>query len=76
MFQVVKCSTWMPLVLYQEGTYCNPRQSRAGHTRQGRHWEPSLAVHVAISLGVHLGTLTAFERKGLIQDGEQVENGR
>ena len=33
-------------------------------------------VHVAISPGVHLGTLTAFERKGLIQDGEQVENGR
>ena len=35
----------------------------------------SLVVHVAISPGVHLGTLTAFERKGLIQDGEQVENG-
>ena len=29
-----------------------------------------------ISPGVHLGTLTASERKGLIQDGEQVENGR
>ena len=42
MFQVVQCSTWMPLVLYQEGTYGNTRQSRAGHTRQGRHWEPSL----------------------------------
>ena len=35
--------------------------------------EDILEVHVAISLGVHLGTLTAFERKGLIQDGEQVE---
>ena len=30
---------------------------------------------MAISPGVHLWTLTAFERKGLIQDGEQVENG-
>ena len=36
----------------------------------------SQEVHVAISPGVHLGTLTAFESKGLIQDGEQVENGR
>ena len=33
-------------------------------------------VHVAISPGVHLGTLTGFETKGLIQDGGQVENGR
>ena len=42
-FQVVQCSTWMPLVFYQEGTCGNPWQSRAGHTRPGRHWEPSLA---------------------------------
>ena len=32
--------------------------------------------HVVISLGVQLGTLTGFERKGLIQDGELVGNGR
>ena len=42
MFQVVQCSTWMPPLLYQEGTYGNPRQSRAGHTREGRHWETYL----------------------------------
>ena len=36
----------------------------------------SLEVYVAISPGVYLETLTAFERKGLIQDREQVENGR
>ena len=35
-----------------------------------------LEVHVAISPSVHLGTLRVFERKGLIQDGEKVENGR
>ena len=32
--------------------------------------------HVVISPGVELGTLTGFERKGLIQDGEPVGNGR
>ena len=32
--------------------------------------------HVVISPGVELGTLTGFERKGLIQDGEAVGNGR
>ena len=42
MFQVVQRSTWKPLVLYQEITYGNPRQPRAGHTRPGLHWEPSL----------------------------------
>ena len=31
--------------------------------------------HVVISPGVELGTLTGFERKGLIQDGEAVGNG-
>ena len=31
---------------------------------------------MAISPGVHLGILTAFERKGLMQDVEQVENRR
>ena len=36
----------------------------------------SLEVYVAISPGVHLETLTAFERKGHIQEREQVENGR
>ena len=34
-FQVVQCSTWMPLVLYQEGTCGNHWQSRAGHNRPG-----------------------------------------
>ena len=42
MFHLAQCSTWMPLVLYQDGTYGNPRQSRAGHTRPGLHWEPFL----------------------------------
>ena len=32
--------------------------------------------HVVISPGVELGTLRGFERKGLIQDGEAVGNGR
>ena len=32
--------------------------------------------HAVISPGVQLGTLTGFERKGLIQDGELVGNGR
>ena len=32
--------------------------------------------HVVISPGVELWTLTGFERKGLIQDGEAVGNGR
>ena len=32
----------------------------------------SLEVHVVISPGVQLGTLTGFERKGLFQDGEPV----
>ena len=32
--------------------------------------------HVVISPSVQLGTLTGFERKGLIQDGEPVGNGR
>ena len=41
MFQAVQCSTWKHLVLYQEVTYGNPRQPRAGHTRSGSHWEPS-----------------------------------
>ena len=36
----------------------------------------SLEVHAGISLGVQVGTLTGFERKELIQDGEQVGNGR
>ena len=42
MFQVVQGSTWKHLVLYQEVTDGNPSQPRAGHTRPGRHWEPSL----------------------------------
>ena len=42
MFMAVQYSTWMPLVLYQEGTKGNPRQSRASHTMPSRHWEPSL----------------------------------
>ena len=33
-------------------------------------------IHAVISLGVQLGTLTGFERKGFIQDGEPVGNGR
>ena len=32
--------------------------------------------HAVISPSVHMGTLTGFERKGLIQDGELVGNGR
>ena len=36
----------------------------------------SLEVHAVISPSVQLGTLTGFERKGLIQDGELVGNGR
>ena len=36
----------------------------------------SLEVHAGISPGVHVGTLTGYERQGLIQDGEQVGNGR
>ena len=32
--------------------------------------------HAVISPGVQLGTLTGFESKGLIQDGEAVGNGR
>ena len=32
--------------------------------------------HAVISPGVQLGTLIGFERKGLIQDGEPVGNGR
>ena len=32
--------------------------------------------HAVISPGVQLGSLTGFERKGLIQDGEPVGNGR
>ena len=31
--------------------------------------------HAVISPSVELGTLTGFERKGLIQDGEPVETG-
>ena len=42
MFQAFQHSTWKALVLYQEVTYGNPSQRRAGHTRDGRHWEPSL----------------------------------
>ncbi|XP_043782253.1 uncharacterized protein LOC122709172 [Cervus elaphus] len=33
-------------------------------------------VHVSIIPGVQVGTPTGFERQGLIQDGEQVGNGR
>ena len=56
MFQVVQCSTWMPLVLYQEGTYGNRRQSRAGNNRPGRHWEPSLGSPDALfSICVKMG---------------------
>ena len=36
----------------------------------------SLEVHAGISSGVQVGTLTGFERPGLIQDGEQVGKGR
>ena len=36
----------------------------------------SLEVYVGISPGVQLGTLTGCERKGLIQDGDQLGNGR
>ena len=55
-FQVVQCSTWIPLVLYQEGTWGNPWQSRAGHTRPGRYWEPSLgSTDALISMCVKLG---------------------
>ena len=32
--------------------------------------------HAVISPGVQLATLTGFDRKGLIQDGEAVGNGR
>ena len=42
MFQAFQCSTWKPLVLYQEVIYGNLSQRRAGHTRAGCHWEPSL----------------------------------
>ena len=42
MFQAVQHSTWMPLVLYQEVTSGNPSQPRAGHSRPGLQWEPSL----------------------------------
>ena len=34
----------------------------------------SLEFHVGISPDVQVGTLTGVERKGLIQDGEQVGN--
>ena len=37
--------------------------------------EYSPRSHVVISPGVQLGTLTGFETKGLIQDGEPVGNG-
>ena len=36
----------------------------------------SLEVHVGIRPAVQVGTLTGFERQGLIQDGEQVGNGK
>ena len=36
----------------------------------------SLQVHAGIIPGVQAGTLTGFEREGLIQDGELVRNGR
>ena len=42
MFQVVQHSTWMNLILYQEGTEGNPNQPRPGHTSPGRHFKPSL----------------------------------
>ena len=32
--------------------------------------------HAVISTSVELGTLTGFERKGLVQDGEAVGNRR
>ena len=55
-FQAVQWSTWMPLVLYQEGTSGNTWQSRTGHTRPGRHWEPSLGSPDAlISMCVKVG---------------------
>ena len=37
-FQAVQWSTRIPLVLYLEGTWGNTCQSRAGHTKPGRHW--------------------------------------
>ena len=56
MFLVVQCSTWMPLVLYQEGNWGKPWQSRAGHIRPGHHWEPSLGSPDAlISMCVKVG---------------------
>ena len=42
MFQAVQHSTWVHLVLYQEVTSGNPSQPRAGHSRPGLQWEPSL----------------------------------
>ena len=36
----------------------------------------SLEVYAGIIAGVQAGTLTGFEIQGLIQDGEQVGNGR
>ena len=36
----------------------------------------SLEIHAVISPGVQLGSLTGFERKGLIQGGEPLGNGR
>ena len=42
MFQVVQHSTWMNLILYQEGTKGNPNQPSPGYSRPGRHFEPSL----------------------------------
>ena len=36
----------------------------------------SLEVHAGIIPGVQVGTQTGFERQGLIQDREQVGNGR
>ena len=36
----------------------------------------SLEVHAGMSPSVQVGTLTGFERQGLIQDGEQVGNRR
>ena len=36
----------------------------------------SLEVYAGIIPGVQAGTLTGFEVQGLIQDGEEVDNGR
>ena len=73
MFQVVQRSTWMPLDLYQEVTYGNPRQPRAGHTRPGHHWEPSFGIascpHLHVWGSGTCGDVLPLGRSGLVGTG-------